>query len=97
MVDLLVIGPRPKTVRAVPPAVNATGHPSTRLPLASFMPQKTVSSLAHPIVYLVLLAGLPLASGINKAHGRSVAKLNTPVADHLSWLDLCLIRGEWLH
>jgi hypothetical protein len=91
MVGPLVIAP------AVPPAAAATGWPCTRPPLASFIAQKNVSSRARPIVYPALLAGIPIRSSFNKAHGRGVVKLTNLVAGHLLWLDVCVITGEWLH
>ena len=61
------------------------------------MAQKNVSYRARPIVYLALLAGIPLRSSFNKAYGRGVVKLTNSVAGHLLWLDVCAITGEWLH
>src|SRR2546426_11190664 len=44
-----------------------------RLPLASWMPQKTLGSLPCPIVYSVQIAWLPRGSNFDRAHGRGVA------------------------
>src|SRR6267142_788346 len=92
----LVIMPRPPEDRARCTSRCRRGS-SMRLPLASFMPQKTVRSLVRPIVYLALLTWLPLGSSFNKTHGRGVAKLTISIAGHLSSLDVCMRRGEWLH
>src|SRR5213593_2320270 len=43
------------------------------LPLASWMPQKTLGSLPCPIVYSVQIAWLPRGSNFDRAHGRGVA------------------------
>src|SRR2546428_13576569 len=44
-----------------------------RLPLASWMPQKTLGSLPCPIVYSVQIVWLPRGSNFYRAHGRGVA------------------------
>jgi len=44
-----------------------------RLPLASWMPQKTLGSLPCPIAYSVQIAWLPRGSNFDRAHGRGVA------------------------
>jgi hypothetical protein len=44
-----------------------------RLPLASWMPQKTLGSLPCPIVDSVQIAWLPRGSNFDRAHGRGVA------------------------
>ena len=54
-----------------------------RLPLASWMPQKTLGSLPCPIVYSVQIAWLPRGSNFYRAHGRGVARLPNPSAGSL--------------
>ena len=53
------------------------------LPLAWYMPQKTLGSLPCPSVYSVQIAWLPRGSNFYKAHGRGVALLGRSVAGHL--------------
>ena len=55
-----------------------------RLPLASWMPQKTLGSLPCPIVYSVQIAWLPRGSNFDRAHGRGVAQLSRSAAGPLS-------------
>jgi hypothetical protein len=55
-----------------------------RLPLASWMPQKTLGSLPCPIVYSVQIAWLPRGSNFDRAHGRGVAQLSHSAAGPLS-------------
>ena len=57
-----------------------------RLPLASWMPQKTLGSLPCPIVYSVQIVWLPRGSNFSKAHGRGVAQFGHAVVGPLSWL-----------
>jgi hypothetical protein len=54
-----------------------------RLPLASWMPQKTLGSLPCPIIYSAQIAWLPPESTFSRAHGRGVAPLGHAVAGHL--------------
>jgi hypothetical protein len=54
-----------------------------RLPLASWMPQKTLGSLPCPIVYSAQIAWLSHESTFSRAHGRGVAPLGQSVAGHL--------------
>src|SRR5262249_38072512 len=65
-----------------------------RLPLASWMPQKTLGSLPCPIVYSVQIAWLPRGSNFYRAHGRGVAQFGHAVAGPLSWLRPGLIRSD---
>jgi hypothetical protein len=56
-----------------------TSRPQARRrPLASVMPQKTVGSLPCPIVSHSHMRWLPSGSGLHRAHGRGVARLNNP-------------------
>jgi hypothetical protein len=67
-----------------------------RLPLASWMPQKTLGSLPCPIVYSVQIAWLPRGSNFYRAHGRGVAQLGHAVADHLSWVETGTNQIGWM-
>src|SRR5215471_2253665 len=58
-----------------------------RLPLASSMPQKTLSSLPCPIVYNVQISWLPHGSTFSRAHGRGVATLGQSTGGHLVWVE----------
>jgi hypothetical protein len=55
-----------------------------RLPLASWMPQKTLGSLPCPIVYSAQRVWLPRGSNFDRAHGRGVAQLSHSAAGSLS-------------
>src|SRR5215211_3744145 len=57
------------------------------LPLASWMPQKTLGSLPCPIVYSVQIAWLPRGSNFYRAHGRGVATPGHSAVGHLSWVE----------
>src|SRR5215475_15106079 len=66
------------------------------LPLASWMPQKTLGSLPCPIVYSVQIAWLPLGSTFYRAHGRGVAPLGHSAAGHLSWVETGTNQIGWV-
>ena len=67
-----------------------------RLPLASWMPQKTLGSLPCPIVYSVQIAWLPHGSTFTRAHGRGVAPLGHAAAGHLSWAETGTHQIGWV-
>ena len=67
-----------------------------RLPLASWMPQKTLGSLPCPIVYSVQRAWLPRGSTFDRAHGRGVAQLGHSVAGHLFWVETGTNQIGWV-
>ena len=63
-----------------------------RLPLASWMPQKTLGSLPCPIVYSVQIVWLPRGSNFDRAHGRGVAQRSHSAAGLCQRLRPGLIR-----
>jgi hypothetical protein len=67
-----------------------------RLPLASWMPQKTLGSLPCPIVYSVQITWLPRGSNLYRAHGRGVAPLGHAVAGHLSRVETGTHQIGWI-
>ncbi len=67
-----------------------------RLPLASWLPQKTLGSLPCPIVYSVQIAWLPCGSNFDRAHGRGVAQLGHSAVDHLSWVETGTNQIGWI-
>src|SRR5215475_9648020 len=67
-----------------------------RLPLASWLPQKTLGSLPCPIVYSVQIVWLPCGSNFYRAHGRGVAPLGHSVAGHLSRLETGTNQIGWM-
>ena len=67
-----------------------------RLPLASWMPQKTLGSLPCPSVYSVQITWLPRGSNFYRAHGRGVAQLGQSAAGHLSWVETGTNQSRWV-
>jgi hypothetical protein len=67
-----------------------------RLPLASWMPQKTLGALPCPSVYSVQITWLPHGSTFSRAHGRGVAQLSHAVAGPLSEVETGTNQIEWL-
>jgi hypothetical protein len=67
-----------------------------RLPLASWMPQKTLGSLPCPIVYSVQIAWLPRGSNFYRAHGRGVATPGHAAVGHLSWVETGTNQIGWM-
>ena len=67
-----------------------------RLPLASWMPQKTLGSLPCPIVYSVQIPWLPCGSNLYRAHGRGVALLGLAVAGHMVWVETGTNQSGWM-
>jgi len=66
-----------------------------RLPLASWMPQKTLGSLPCPIVYSVQIAWLPRGSPLHRAHGRGVAPLGQAAAGPLCGVETGTNQMAW--
>ena len=67
-----------------------------RLPLASWMPQKTLGSLPCPIVYSVQITWLPCGSNFYQARGRGVAPLGHAVAGHMVWVETGTNQIGWM-
>src|SRR5499427_243266 len=67
-----------------------------RLPLASWMPQKTLGSLPCPIVYSVQIAWLPHGSNFHRAPGRGVASLGHSAAGSLSEVETGTNQIGWV-
>src|SRR5215475_6714758 len=67
-----------------------------RLPLASWMPQKTLGSLSCPSVYSVQSIWLPCGSNLYRAHGRGVAPLGHAVAGHMVWVETGTNQIGWM-
>jgi hypothetical protein len=67
-----------------------------RLPLASWMPQKTLGSLPCPIVYSVQILWFPHGSTFARAHGRGVATLGHSAVGHLSWVETGTNQIAWV-
>ena len=67
-----------------------------RLPLASWMPQKTLGSLPCPSVYSVQSTWLPCGSNFDRAHGRGVAQLGHSAAGPLSWVETGTHQIGWV-
>jgi len=67
-----------------------------RLPLASWMPQKTLRSLPCPIVYSVQITWLPCGSNFYRAHGRGVAPLGHAVAGHMVGVETGTPQIGWM-
>jgi len=67
-----------------------------RLPLASWMPQKTLGSLPCPSVSSVQITWLPCGSNLYRAHGRGVALLGHAVAGHMVWVETGTNQSGWM-
>jgi hypothetical protein len=67
-----------------------------RLPLASWMPQKTLGSLPCPIVYSVQRVWLPRGSTFDRAHGRGVAPISHSAAGPLLWVETGTHQIGWM-
>ena len=67
-----------------------------RLPLASWMPQKTLGSLPCPIVYSVQIVWLPRGSNFYRAHGRGVAQISHAAAGPLLWVETGTNQIGWM-
>src|SRR5262249_23660342 len=67
-----------------------------RLPLASWMPQKSLGSLPCPSVYSVQIVWLPRGSNFDRAHGRGVAQLSHSAAGPLLEVETGTNQIGWL-
>ena len=67
-----------------------------RLPLASWMPQKTLGALPCPSVYSVQITWLPCGSNLYRAHGRGVAPLGQAVAGLMVWVETGTHQIGWM-
>jgi len=67
-----------------------------RLPLASWMPQKTLGSLPCPIMYSAQIAWLSHESTFSRAHGRGVAPLGRAVAGHMVGVETGTNQIGWM-
>ena len=67
-----------------------------RLPLASWMPQKTLGALPCPSMSSVQIVWLPRGSTFSRAHGRGVATRSYAAAGHVVWVETGTNQSGWM-